>query len=394
MALRQLEELRYIGRPDGHLVVDCGEERGRLRADTGDLEHQTASLPEAEAMHGAAGDLHESANRADDVLAAALKVHLASQDIESFIPAMAMRRRASSFVTLLHRDSDALGRRVRRQHRNLHSDDIQRVRKLAGPQDKIVYAHDVAAPVGWLADYTYAIMRLKTRYKTFVSLLAMQNMKSRPPPRAMDPEGRVNQKRRTRQALIDAARALRDEHRNPTFAEVAERAMVSRATAYRYFPSIEALISETATDRGMKPLDRFWRPGDDPVEGAGSAANELHALLLADEIGLHVMERSFMTVWLESNSREIAPRPGRRMSYIEPIVDSLKDVLSPAARRRLKHALSTVMGTEALIAVRDISGASIDDALDATAWAARSLVRQALAEAAPAHGKRSVRVAG
>lgn len=95
-----------------------------------------------------------------------------------------------------------------------------------------------------------------------------------------------------------------------------------------------------------------------------------------------------MTVWLESESHETSLRPGRRMNYIEPIVDSLKDVLTPAARRRLKQALSMVMGTEAVIAVRDISRASIDEALDTAAWAARSLVRQALAEAAQARRKR------
>jgi AcrR family transcriptional regulator len=77
-------------------------------------------------------------------------------------------------------------------------------------------------------------------------------------------QGRDNQKRRTRQALIDAAIALRDEGHNPTVAQVAERAMVSRATAYRYFPSTEALISETAADRDMTPLEQIWRPGDDP----------------------------------------------------------------------------------------------------------------------------------
>ena len=216
----------------------------------------------------------------------------------------------------------------------------------------------------------------------------MPASKSSSPHRDVDPEGRANQKRRTRQALIDAAFALRDEGHNPTFAEVAERALVSRATAYRYFSSVEALISETAADRGMKPLEHFWQPGDDPVEGIGRAANEVNKLLIDDEVGLHVMERSFMTVWLESGSHETPLRPGRRMGYIEPIVDSLKDVLTPPARRQLRQALSMVMGTEAVIAVRDISRASLDEALDAAAWAARSLVRQALAEAEQARRKR------
>ena len=215
----------------------------------------------------------------------------------------------------------------------------------------------------------------------------MSTPKSSPSVRDGD-QGRVNQRLRTRQALIDAAVAMRDEGHNPTVAQVAERARVSRATAYRYFPSMEALISETAADREMQPLERLWRPGDDPVKGIGLAANALNTLLLDDEIGLHVMERSFMTVWLESESHEPL-RPGRRMSYIEPIVDSLKDELTPRARKRLKQALSIVMGTEALIAVRDISRASIEESLDAAAWAARALVRQALAEAAQARRKRN-----
>jgi AcrR family transcriptional regulator len=209
----------------------------------------------------------------------------------------------------------------------------------------------------------------------------MSPTKSSPQHSDTDPEGRANQKRRTRQALIDAALALRDEGRDPTLAEVAERALVSRATAYRYFPSVEALVSETATDRGMQPLERFWRPGDDPVDGIGQAARALNSLLVDDEAGLHVMERSFMTVWLESAAREAPLRPGRRMHYIEPIVDSLADVLTPAARKRLKQALSIVIGTEAMIAVRDVGRAGAGDAVDATIWAARSLVRQALAEA-------------
>ncbi|MCY1396615.1 hypothetical protein D9M71_115940 [compost metagenome] len=204
----------------------------------------------------------------------------------------------------------------------------------------------------------------------------MPTLKSSPP--IGDQPGRTNQKLRTRQALIDAAVALRDEGHHPTLAQVAERALVSRATAYRYFPSLEALISETAADREMQPLERFWRPGDDPVKGIGVAANALNTLLIDDEIGLHVMERSFMTVWLESETHDTPLRPGRRMHYIEPIVDSLKGELAPRARKRLKQALSIVMGTEALIAVRDISGASIEDSLDAAAWAARALVRQAL----------------
>jgi len=53
------------------------------------------------------------------------------------------------------------------------------------------------------------------------------------------------------------------------------------------------------------------------------------------------------------------------------------------------HALSMVMGTEAALAVRDIGGASMEEAVTAAAWAAQALVSQACAEAAEARRKRA-----
>ena len=45
--------------------------------------------------------------------------------------------------------------------------------------------------------------------------------------------GRPNQKRRTRKALLQAASRLMAQGRKPGLEEVAEEALVSRATAYR-----------------------------------------------------------------------------------------------------------------------------------------------------------------
>lgn len=83
-------------------------------------------------------------------------------------------------------------------------------------------------------------------------------------PSEVEAAGRANQKRRTRQALIEAALAMREKGLDPTFAEVAEEALVSRATAYRYFSSVEALVSESVAERAMQTLEQVYRPGDDP----------------------------------------------------------------------------------------------------------------------------------
>lgn len=377
MLLRQFQKFGDIGRPGGNLFVDRREERGRICAGACNFKHPTSASSKAKGVHGSLWDVNKRASGADAALPIALEVQVALQHIKRFVPTVLVRRRAGTFVPLLQGDSIALGRGIGRQHPDLHADYIQGPLLLLGGKYERMAAHDLVASS---ENDPCVKMRLVYLYETFVSLLPMPKMKSSPQPRGPNESGRVNQKRRTRQALIEAALALREENRNPTLDEVAGRAMVSRATAYRYFPSIEALVSETATERGMKPLADIWQAGDDPVDGVGRAATELSKLLLSDEVGLHVMERSFMTVWLESASHETPLRPGRRMSYIEPIVDSLKKQLTPAARKRLKQALAIVMGTEALIAVRDISRASAGEALETTAWAARSLVRQALTE--------------
>ena len=60
--------------------------------------------------------------------------------------------------------------------------------------------------------------------------------------------GRPNQRQRTRKDLLVAASNLMKQGRKPTLDEVAEAALVSRATAYRYFPRVEALLLEASLD--------------------------------------------------------------------------------------------------------------------------------------------------
>ena len=54
--------------------------------------------------------------------------------------------------------------------------------------------------------------------------------------------GRQDQKQRTRQALITAARDLLARGATPTVEAAAAAASISRATAYRYFPNQHSLL--------------------------------------------------------------------------------------------------------------------------------------------------------
>lgn len=120
----------------------------------------------------------------------------------------------------------------------------------------------------------------------------------------------------------------------------------------------------------------------EPLEAVGAAAEAVNRLLLQDEVGVHNIERAFMQVWLDNAEDARPPRAGRRMKFIEQVLEKLADRLDHDARARLRTALTLAIGVEAVISMRDVGGASVEEAIEAGRWAARALVAQALAEAA------------
>ena len=61
---------------------------------------------------------------------------------------------------------------------------------------------------------------------------------------APDMTGRANQKLRTRNAIVAAAAEQSRSGREVTMPAVAKAALVSEATAYRYFPDLASLLQE------------------------------------------------------------------------------------------------------------------------------------------------------
>src|SRR3712207_1499055 len=66
--------------------------------------------------------------------------------------------------------------------------------------------------------------------------------------------GRTRQKARTRAAMIAATSAFLGEGITPTVEQAAERADVSRTTAYRYFPNQRTLLLAAYPELGEESL--------------------------------------------------------------------------------------------------------------------------------------------
>ena len=84
------------------------------------------------------------------------------------------------------------------------------------------------------------------------------------------PGGRANQKARTRAAIVDACGDLVRSGAEVTMPEVARRALVSEATAYRYFPDLISLLREALEGPGRIRPKRSPRSRSRPTRPPGS----------------------------------------------------------------------------------------------------------------------------
>ena len=190
---------------------------------------------------------------------------------------------------------------------------------------------------------------------------------------------RPRQTERTRRALIAAADELFAQGQVPTVAAVAERAQVGRATAYRYFPTQEALLLEVTflgDSEALRALPELTRETDDPAEGVAEAVRRGAEWTLERETRLRMVLRASL------DPASDARRPARRRGYIEALLEPTGDQLSPASRERLTGALTLLFGIDPIISLADNSDIPREEIPDVLAWTARQLADAALAESA------------
>jgi AcrR family transcriptional regulator len=193
-----------------------------------------------------------------------------------------------------------------------------------------------------------------------------------------DTAGRPNQRRRTRKDLLDAAARLMKQGRRPSLEEVAEEALVSRATAYRYFPSVEALMVEATLDVAAPSAEDVFRNA--PADPAGRVERvdaAFEAMMSANEAGLRMMLAQSLQRSLTEEGGKLPKRQNRRTPLIEAALAPYKKEFTPAELQTLSRALALIIGTEALVVFKDVLQVSDAEARKVRRWAIRALVEAA-----------------
>jgi AcrR family transcriptional regulator len=188
---------------------------------------------------------------------------------------------------------------------------------------------------------------------------------------------------RTRRAIIEAAADLVRQNHAPTVAEAAERALVSRATAYRYFPTQQSLLIEVQADAAqLSPDEVLAGAGDDIAERAEAISRAITRMVLADEALFRNQIRISQELWFGRNG-DTPVREGRRLAWIDRALAPAATRLPKTTLATLRNALAAVIGVEPVVSLRDVCRLSPQATEDSLAWTARTIVN---AVAAPPGG--------
>jgi AcrR family transcriptional regulator len=169
------------------------------------------------------------------------------------------------------------------------------------------------------------------------------------------------------------------EGRKPSLEEIAEAALVSRATAYRYFPSAEALLVEASVDIATPDIATLFdaEASTDPEIRVDRAEAAMHRMAFDNEKAIRLILAAALA---RQEADGIPLRQNRRSALIEAALAPAKDRFRKATYERLKAALALIFGSESMIVFKDVLRLDEPTARAVKSWAVRALVRAALEE--------------
>jgi AcrR family transcriptional regulator len=190
--------------------------------------------------------------------------------------------------------------------------------------------------------------------------------------------GRANQKLRTRTAIVQAAIELSRSGHEVTMTQVAQAALVSEATAYRYFPDLASLLQEAIAGQLPDAGEALAHVADrdDPVARIAASTE----FLLRHVLSRQGVVRALIAATIVRPGQPHA-RPGLRFGLIDSALAPLNDTLGatdPAALAQLKLDLAVVISAEALFSLTDLHGLDPDTAIQSITHTAITLTRAAL----------------
>ncbi|MER9347418.1 TetR/AcrR family transcriptional regulator [Mesorhizobium sp. M0227] len=201
--------------------------------------------------------------------------------------------------------------------------------------------------------------------------------------RATGPVPERGPRARTKRLMLETATRLMQAGVTPSVSEVAEAAEVSRATAYRYFPS-QAVLVQAVVDEGLGPILTWQSTSANAERRVADLFDTAMPRIEAFEATFKAALKLSLDQWARRQAGTLGGEPaftrGHRIDLLKDAIAPLKGRLPPRDFRRLAQALSLIFGVEVLIVLKDIWGLDSRRTRAVAQWAAGALVRAAVAE--------------
>jgi AcrR family transcriptional regulator len=217
------------------------------------------------------------------------------------------------------------------------------------------------------------------------TLSSSRRVRGRPQPTPPPEPPERGVKAATLQLLLDTAMTIIQEAGHiPSVAEVAVRSRVSRATAYRYFPSRSALVT-AVVHTSLGSVRSFSSSKADGRERLHELFKQSFPRFSEFEPQLRAAAQLSLEQWALERAgllEEVPYRRGHRVRILEDTLAPVAKRVPPTVMQRLLHALSIVYGIEPYMILKDIWGLPNREVERIALWMADALLDAALRDAA------------
>ena len=197
-----------------------------------------------------------------------------------------------------------------------------------------------------------------------------------------------------KKVMLDTAMGLMQRGLIPSVSDVAEAAEVSRATAYRYFPSQAAMI-QAAVNEALGPILDWSSDLDDPQARIADLLAFAYPRIEEYEATHRAVLLLSLYQWTRRQAGTLGGEAeivrGNRKGLLAEAVKPLRGRLGRPAFDKLTQSLSLIFGTEAFVVLKDIWSLDREQAQRVAIWAAHALVRAAIDESSTGARKAPVK---
>ncbi|MEI9534012.1 TetR/AcrR family transcriptional regulator [Moellerella wisconsensis] len=191
-------------------------------------------------------------------------------------------------------------------------------------------------------------------------------------------------RKRTYYLLIGTAMAMFEQGVMPSISELATEAGVSRATAYRYFPTQSDLITATVNE-SLGPI-LTWRPKSDKTEERISELiNYSYPRMFEHEGALRAALQVSLQQWAETRSQHNNEDPkakrfqrGNRKKILSMVAEPMESEFSSDIIDKTIKAFSVIYGSEILLVLKDIWKMDNAQVMAMIQWMAKAILNQSI----------------